>query len=50
MWSYNKLAERERAHEHFIHKKKVREIKGKVDNKAPKIVPHLEKKAKKFMN
>ena len=41
------VAEREAANEHEIHKKKLMSVRGQVDNKPPRAMPHLNNKAKK---
>ena len=41
------VTERDAIAEHFIHRKKLLEIKSRIDNKPPRIMRHVKKKAKK---
>ncbi|OMJ81183.1 hypothetical protein SteCoe_18409 [Stentor coeruleus] len=40
-------AERDAITEHAIHRQKLNTIKSRIDNKPPKVMPHLKRKAKK---
>ncbi|OMJ81582.1 hypothetical protein SteCoe_4014 [Stentor coeruleus] len=41
------IAERDAIAEHIIHKTKLSNIKSRIDNKPPRVMPHVRRKAKK---
>lgn len=41
------IAERDAITEHMIHRQKLNTIKSRIDNRPPKVMPHLKRKAKK---
>lgn len=41
------IADRDAIHEHFVHGKKLKKVRSRIDNRPPRTMPHLKNKVKK---